>query len=438
MVLELGGEKVLGASPVSSGNLNTKLRRPKFLPSLMRVFRGAAITLLIVPGVWAGNRYSVLHAFTGGTDGGGVFGGLVLDNDGNLYGVTTGGGAVNDGTVFRLKRSSGGQWTEAVLHSFKGTDGGSPMGTLAFDALGNLYGTASIGGTDGGGTVFELTSSPGGWRFSVLYDNGSVAGLALDKAGDLFGTSGGGGRYGEGAAFELSHGFGWTENVLYSFCAKSHCADGDVPYAGLTWDAVGNLYGTTEFGGKGSPDYGTAFELKHNPDGTWQHLLLHSFPSFPGDGEVVYAGLVFDGSGNLYGATHGGGGHVCGQTSTCGTVFKLSRNANGGWKETILYRFPNPYNGNSPGASLVFDQAGNLYGTAAGGGNNTCSNGCGVVFKLTPGSNGTWKYSVLHRFTGSDGANPAAALILDQNGNLYGTTTLGGAGGYGVVFEITP
>jgi uncharacterized repeat protein (TIGR03803 family) len=124
--------------------------------------------------------------------------------------------------------------------------------------------------------------------------------LILDSARNLYGTTIGGRKYGEGAVFELTPGSdGWTENVLYSFCAKPHCDDGDGPYAGVTWDVAGNLYGTTEFGGKSSPDYGTAFELKHRPDGTWQHLLLHSFPSAPYDGEVVYAGLVFDGAGNL-------------------------------------------------------------------------------------------------------------------------------------------
>jgi len=368
-----------------------------------------------------------------------VFGGLVADDKGNLYGTTSGGGTYNLGTVFELKPVLGGQWTETILHSFDGSDGALPLSGLVLDPAGNLYGATASGGTDNSATAFELTPSSGGWKFSVLYDAGSYGNLVLDKAGNLYGT-GGPGKYDEGDVFELMSGpAGWTENVLYSFCAKSHCVDGAGPYAGPIWDTSGNLYGTTQSGGKGSPDYGTAYKLKHNPDGTWQHLLLHSFPSFPTDGEVVYAGLVFDGSGDLYGATNSGGGHLCGQTSTCGTLFKLSREANGLWKETILYRFPNPYNGNSPGASLVFDQAtGNLYGTAAGGGNNTCSNGCGVVFKLTPNSNGTWKYSVLHRFTGSDGAYPAAALILDQKGNLYGTTTLGGAGGYGVVFEITP
>jgi uncharacterized repeat protein (TIGR03803 family) len=114
----------------------------------------------------------------------------------------------------------------------------------------------------------------------------------------------------------------------------------------------------------------------------------------------------------------------------------LSPQANGHWKETILYRFPNARNGEAPGASLVFDKAGNLYGTTPLGGNNACGDGCGVVFKMTPRANGKWKYSVLHRFNFQDGAHPAAALILDQKGNLYGTTTLGGPGGYGVVFEL--
>jgi uncharacterized repeat protein (TIGR03803 family) len=398
----------------------------------------------------AGPKYKVLHAFGFGKDAGGLLSNLTFDKKRNLYGTTSGGGAHKEGTVFELSPSAGGSWKEKVLHSFYyRNDGNFPYGGLIFDEQGNLYGTLSTGGPHQAGTVFKLAPTSNGWTETLLHSfcsaqrctdgSGSFSGLILDPAGDLYGATFGGGRYGDGVLFELSPGsHGWTESVLYNFCAQFHCADGDGPYAGLIWDAAGNLYGTTEYGGKGSPQWGTAFELKHNPDGTWQHILLHSFPSFPGDGEVVYAGLVFDTSGNLYGATNSGGGHLCGQTSTCGTVFKLSRNANGLWKETILYRFPDPYNGNSPGASLVFDKAGNLYGTAALGGNNACANGCGVVFKLTPGSNGTWKYSVLHRFTGSDGANPAAALILDQKGNLYGTTTLGGPGGYGVVFEITP
>jgi len=410
----------------------------RLLPTLTQGAAVLALALLWVTGTSAAPKYRVLHGFTSGDDGSAPFAGVVMDKQGNLYGATWGGGEHSLGTIFGLTAHSGGRWSETILHSFDGSDGALPLGGLMLDPSGNLYGATARGGTDNSATAFELKPTSGGWKFSVLYNAGSYGNLVLDKAGNLYGT-GGPGKHDEGDVFELMTGSdGWTENVLYSFCAKSHCLDGAGPYAGPTWDTSGNLYGTTQSGGKGSPQWGTAYELKHNPDGSWQHVLLHSFPSFPGDGEVVYAGLVLDAEDNLYGATNSGGGHACGQTSTCGTVFKLSRNANGLWKEIILYRFPNPYNGNSPGASLVFDKAGNLYGTAAGGGNNACANGCGVVFKLTPSSNGTWRYSVLHRFTGSDGANPAAALILDEKGNLYGTTTLGGAGGYGVVFEITP
>jgi uncharacterized repeat protein (TIGR03803 family) len=368
-----------------------------------------------------------------------LWGSLTFDQKDNLYGTTIGGGVHDRGTVFELVHHSNGRWTDSVLHSFDGNDGDFPFaGAPAFDADGDLYGTTRGGGVNAVGTVFELKPGLSAWSVTVLDNNGSNGDLILDQAGNLYGAIGHG-KYGGGTVTEMIRSSnGWTEDVLYNFCSQSHCTDGELPYAGFTWDAAGNLYGTTEDGGKGSPPLGTAFELKHNPDGTWQHLLLHSFPSFPGDGEVVYAGLVFDGAGNLYGATNSGGGHLCGQTSNCGTVFKLSPDSNGHWKETILYRFPKPYDGDSPGASLVFDQAGNLYGTTAGGGNNACANGCGVVFKMTPGANGKWNYSVLHRFTGSDGANPAAALILGKKGNLYGTTTLGGAGGYGVVFEITP
>ena len=413
-------------------------RRPYAVP--LKLICAITLTLVsLADDAWAGPKYQVLHSFGTGKGGGGLWGSLTLDRTGNLYGTTIGGGLHDDGTVFKLSHERDGSWTEVIIHSFDGDDGDFPFaGGLAFDANGDLYGTTRGGGTNAVGTVFELKPGPHGWNLTVLDDYGSNAWLVLDKAGNLYGAFGHGSHDG-GAITELLRGSdGWTENVLYSFCAKPHCDDGDLPYAGLTWDNVGNLYGTTEYGGKGSPQSGTAFELKHNSDGTWQHILLHSFPSFPGDGEVVYAGLVLDAEGNLFGATNSGGGHGCGQTLTCGTVFKLSPDSNGRWKETILYRFPNPSNGFSPGASLVFDQAGNLYGTTALGGNTACANGCGVAFKLTPDSNGKWKYSVLHRFNFKDGANPAAALILDQKGNLYGTTTLGGAGGYGVVFEITP
>jgi uncharacterized repeat protein (TIGR03803 family) len=175
---------------------------------------------------------------------------------------------------------------------------------------------------------------------------------------------------------------------------------------------------------------GVAFQLEHTAEG-WKEHVLHSFPASRGDGYPPSSGLTLDASGNLYGITEQGGG------SASGTVFRLSPQPDGHWNETILYFFPNgSRNGEGPAAGLVFDKAGNLYGTTTGGGDSKCS--CGVVFKMAPQSNGKWKYQVLHRFTGADGYSPQAGVILDDKGNLYGTTTEGGPGGYGVVYEITP
>jgi len=326
-----------------------------------------------------------------------------------------------------------------VLHRFAPkTDGGGPFAGLVFGSGGNLYGTTSSGGTRDGGTVFELKRGSRGWTLTVLDNYGSSAGLILDKAGNLYGTIGPG-KYGEGAVTELIRGSNdWREQLLYSFCPKINpCPDGAAPRAGVTFDGAGTLFGTTEYGGKGiGGDWGTAYELRHQSDGTWKHVLLHSFPAFSNDGKLVYGGLILDKSGNLYGTTLQGGGQGCGEGTGCGIVYKLTPTAKG-WKETVLYNFANPANGAGPSSSLTFDATGNLWGTA-GGGIGQCNGGCGVVFKMTPGSNGKWQYSAVHRFTGNDGGYPQASVVFDSQGNLYGTTSIGGAGGAGVVFEITP
>jgi uncharacterized repeat protein (TIGR03803 family) len=248
----------------------------------------------------------------------------------------------------------------------------------------------------------------------------------MDKAGNLYGTA--------GVAFELTETpGGWTESVLYTFCSKPDCIDGYLPYAGLILDAKGNLFGTTEAGGAyGS---GTVFKVRPLPDGTWQERVLHSFGSFPKDGRGPGVGaLALNPAGSLYGTTPGGGKNVCG-TNYCGTIFKLTRQPNGHWKETILYHFKKGSSGHGPGAGVVLDSAGNLYGTTIYGGTQ-CD--CGVVYKLAPNGDGTWTYTVLHQFTGFDGAQPDANPILDDKGNLYGTAAIGGPGGAGVVFEVTP
>ena len=298
---------------------------------------------------------------------------------------------------------------ERVLYNFNGTDGDGPNG-LIFDAAGNLYGTTAAGGgsgcNGGCGTVFELTPGLNGQ---------------------------------------------WAETVLYSFCAASNCTDGAVPLAGLIFDAAGNLYGTTEQGGSysGCLGYscGTAFQLSPGANGKWTEKVLHSFGKGQ-DGWWPDAGLILDAAGSLYGTTSRGGGVSSCNGNDCGTVFELTTGANGKWKEKVLHRFGKGMDGIDPEARLIFDAAGNLYGTTQYGGNSYCNVGCGTVFELTPGANGRWTERILHRFDQNlkptNGLWPRADLIFDTAGNLYGTTTAGGSdtgycfGGCGTVFQLAP
>jgi uncharacterized repeat protein (TIGR03803 family) len=174
---------------------------------------------------------------------------------------------------------------------------------------------------------------------------------------------------------------------------------------------------------------GTAFELSPTSDGKWKETILHDFQAYWDGAFPGLGALILDGSGSLYGTAAGGNtGH--------GVIFKMSRGSDGRWKETVLYNIQGGANGDDPAAGVVMDKAGSLYGTTIAGGDPNCS--CGVIYKLAPGSKGKWTYSVLHRFTGYDGAQPDANLILDDKGNLYGTTAAGGTYNYGVAFELTP
>src|ERR1019366_9536867 len=239
---------------------------------------------LFVTSTWAQTHEQVLHSFGNGTDGANPQAGLIVDAAGNLYGTTVGGGTYGYGTVFELTPNGSGGWTEKVLYSFCSQaycpDGSEPYAGLIFDAVGNLYGTTLDGGTNWfGGTVFELTPAGGG---------------------------------------------SWTETVLHSF--NKNGTDGANPYAGLIFDAVGNLYGTTEEGG--TYGYGTVFELTPAAGGVWTEKVLHNFNNNGTDGGTPYAGLIFDAARNLYGTTAGGG------TYYSGTVFRV--NANGG-RVQVLY-----------------------------------------------------------------------------------------------------
>jgi len=302
---------------------------------------------------------------------------------------------------------------------------------VILDGAGNLYGTAPYGGVHDGGDVFELRPSQTGWTETILYSFGAhsndayapSAGLVMDNMGDLYGTG--------HAVFELMpDSGGWSEKVLHRFCSWSNCRDGDGPFAGLILDASGNLYGTTEDGGGKCGSCGVVFELTPTTGGRWEERVLHAFDDNGKDGVTPGGGaLTMDGSGNLYGTTETGG--CCG-----GTVYKLTPNPDGRWKETILHNFKPGTGGSFPVAGVVMDKAGNLYGTTVDGGSASCD--CGVVYKLSPGAKGKWTYSVLHRFNNIDGAVPAGNLTLDDKGNLYGGTVLGGTTADGVIFELTP
>jgi uncharacterized repeat protein (TIGR03803 family) len=371
---------------------------------------------------------------------------LIFDKAGNLYGTTFVGGRYSEGTAFELTPNGTGGWNEKVLHSFGNvigthSDGTNPVGPLTFDSAGNLYGTTSLGGgTNHYGIVFELLpKAGGGWTENILrnFNNNNPSNAdGIYPQGNLVIDS-------AGNVYGTTPDGGIGSGVVYELIPAGggrwtekvlhsfDLTDGKYSLAGLVLDAQGNLYGTTNVGGAFSG--GVAFELSPSSGGTWTYKLLYSFGATPTDGLYPAANLIFDSAGNLYGTDYAGGAH------NLGTVFELSPIAGGGWSETTLYSFGGGTDGNYPESPVTFDSSGNLYGTTTSGG----ASNVGVVFKLTPSGGGTWTETLLHTFTGgSDGANAFGGLILDNSGNLYGTTYVGGGAGVfsgnGTVFEITP
>ncbi len=411
------------------------------VPYGQSISRFMALVVLVLAAVATpsarAQTFTVLHTFKGGPDGQDpLYGSLILDAQGNLYGMTSlgGGGACTGGcgTVFQLSATG----RETVLYSFTGTggDGKYPYGSLVRDTAGNLYGTTYGGGTSGSacngygcGTVFML--DPAG-KETVLYSfTGGVdgatpqAGLIRDAAGNLYGTTYLGGAYNWGTLFVVDTS--GNETVLHNFDGLA--GDGGDVVGGLISDSAGNFYGTTQGGGNSGCDpnvnigCGTVYRI--TPSGTETVLFRFSYAGVVGQwpGEER---LLCDSDGNLYGTSQGG--H---QGAGWGTIFKLDRAGN----FTLLHTFTGGASGGNPWAGLIADRAGNLYGTTPEGGGTGCPGGCGTVFKL--GANG--KFTVLHRFTGAaDGGWPWGGLVLDRAGNLYGTAEIGGRGD-GTVFKIT-
>lgn len=277
--------------------------------------------------------------------------------------------------------------------------------------------------------------------FTFNAKNGSLPGSLVQAAnGYLYGTTAGGGAHSAGTVFRVTPG--GTLTTLYAFCAQSGCPDGQSPVSGLVQAANGDLYGATQTGGAYLNCYtpngehiGCGAIFKITPSGAFTTVYSFCPHANCGDGSVPVAGLVQAANGDLYGTTSLGGGG-CAHTG-CGTIFKMS--PSGALK--TLYRFTCPLSGPCPDgalpfASLIQATDGNLYGTTSGGGATATARG--TVFRVTPGGVLTTLYSFCAQTGCSDGEYPFAPLIQAADGNFYGTTSGGGAYGYGTVFKITP
>jgi uncharacterized repeat protein (TIGR03803 family) len=386
----------------------------------------------------AGQSETVIYAFNGGS-GAYPYAPLV-EQHGTLYGTTMSGGTIGGtrrrsgvfngyGTVYALSRGKSG-YAQHLLYSFKGApDGANPYAGLLAAPGGTLYGTTCYGGTAQVGTVFVLTPGKGGYTETILHAFGGLkqrdgscpyGGLIATANGTLLGTTELGGAAGCsggcGTLFALvPNGSGYDEQILYRFQGRN---DGHNPYGGLLADASGALYGTTYYGGT----HGAGAVFKLTPAGSgYSESVLHSFAG-GSDGAQPMATLVADKQGTLYGSTYAGGGASC--TGGCGTVFALTPTASG-YAESILHAFQGGTDGYFPYAGLVVTAKGALYGTTYLGGGTACNKtGCGIVFELARGASG-YKETILHRFTGNDGAQPGATM-LSQSGTLFGTTYGGG------------
>jgi uncharacterized repeat protein (TIGR03803 family) len=371
-----------------------------------------------------GATYQSLHNFQeDGSDGTSPIAGLVFDKAGNLYGVAAyDGGDYSDGLVFELTPSQGG-WRYDIVHTFDFFEpvGREPLGGLVTDDAGVIYGTTSFSDDDWEcGTVFE--SAPSGWAPLHIFTgpDGCVpkSNLRLSN-GWLVGTTSGGGASGQGTVFFVDT----VTSTFYSYSFQKR--EGKTPIGGFNIF----FYGATVSGGANGE--GNVYRLG-------AHGLVNKY-SFASNRQAGYAPMgdlltaYVDGVRTMYGTTSAGG------KGGGGTVYGLSEQKSEQWKLSVLHSFSGE-DGRSPMAGLTSDASGNLYGTTSQGGDWDC----GTVFKLSPGLNKQWKFTVVYSFnpynqdSGGDGCRPVSSVVLDAAGNIYGTTESGGWYSWGTVYEITP
>lgn len=343
----------------------------------------SAVAVMVAGGTLMAASSQVIYSFAGDEDGEYADTDLVVDAAGNIYGTTVQGGQFSSGTVFRLSPSGSG-WTHTVLYSFTGgLDGGEPYKGVTLDAQGNIYGTAGVGG---------------------LY-----VGPCIDT--------------GCGVVFKLTNSGGtWTSTPIHSFTGG---VDGYGPGAGVTIDQRGNVYGTTPVGG--AYGLGVVYQLAPNGSGAWTETVIHTFTGGV-DGSGGSAGrLILGGSGNLYGACTTGGAHGA------GTIYELALLPSGQWRLATLYAFTGEPDAGFPYGAITADSKGNVYGTTYYAG----ANDLGTIYRLSR-QNGVWVETGLYSFRGgTDGSGPISNIVAAADGNLYGTTSEGGAQcGCGTIFKL--
>ncbi len=393
--------------------------------------------LTVAPGIANAQQYHLLYTFTGGLDGAQPYSGLTINGAGNLFGTThSGNQGTNWGNVYELRRHNS-SWIFSPLQLFDGTLASG----VVIGPDGVLYGTSPNNLVDYFwgyvynlrppiNTVCRAITCP--WNPTVIYGfSGGSDGalprygdLTFDSAGNMYDTTANGGisfgSDGLGVVYQMTRsGSGWTQQPIYLFTGP----DGAHPYNAVVLDGAGNLYGTTTAGGQFG--FGTVFEVSPSGGG-WTERVLYSFTGGD-DGSFPTAPIVFDQAGNIYGSTNTGG------AGGGGTVFELSPAGGGAYNYTLLKSFTGGVNC-GPFAALTFDAVGNLFGTTicSGATNN------GNVFKFTPSGGGGWTYSSLYDFTGGlDGKNPYSNVVFDSAGNMFGTTFHGGTFNQGVIWELT-